>query len=122
MTRLVLRAAPAVLLASACSSMNTGTDPDSRAELACIDTVEALARAAERCGAEYQRTHDMVLRDVANGDCKNVKAIRDEALLRSVCLATLRTDPCTQVLAGQHDPACSAQLQRTASFTPQITP
>lgn len=102
----------AVLMTAACSSWNTGTPADREGERACLDTVEALARAAERCGLEYQRSYDRALADVAAGDCKNVTTIRDEAQLRSVCLPSLTTEDCRKVEANDHDPSCSKQLQR----------
>lgn len=109
-----------MLIAAGCSSVDTGTSNGNDAELACLDTCEALARAGERCGLEYKRLYDMVLRDVANGDCKNVVSIRHEATLRDRCLPALRTEPCADVLAGQHDASCSTQLQRSASFMPPL--
>lgn len=128
MTRSVLpdgvRAAATVvlvsLLAPACSSWNTGSERDGSPERACLDTCEALARAAERCGLEYKRLYDQALKDVANGDCKNVSGIRDEAALRNVCIPALASEACTKVVAGEHDPSCSKQLQRTASITPTL--
>jgi hypothetical protein len=110
------------LLAAACSSWNTGTSNDQSAENACLDICEALARAGERCGLEYKRVYDQMLRDVANGDCKNVSGIRDEAELRDACIPALAKEACTKVVAGEHDASCSKQLQRTASFTPSLTP
>lgn len=112
----------ASLLATACSSWNTGSEKEGGAERACLDTCEALARAAERCGLEYKRLYDQALRDVANGDCKNVSGVRDETLLRKVCIPALETELCTKVVAGDHDPSCSKQLQRTASLTPTLSP
>jgi len=110
----------ASLLVAGCSSWDTGSDGDGSAERACLDTCEALARAGERCGLEYKRLYDQALRDVANGDCKNVSGIRDEASLRNVCFPALAKEACTKVAVGDHDPSCSKQLQRTASFTPTL--
>ncbi len=102
----------AVATTAACSSWETGTPTGREGERACLDTVEALARAAERCGLEYQRAYDRALADVAAGDCKNVATIRDESQLRSVCLPALSTEDCRKVEANDHDPSCSKQLQR----------
>lgn len=110
----------ASLLAASCSSWSTGPGDPRGPERACLDTCEALARAGERCGLEYKRVYDRSLRDVANGDCKNVSGIRDEALLRDACIPALATEACANVVAGQHDASCSKQLQRTASFVPAL--
>ncbi|CAN5731354.1 hypothetical protein BH11MYX4_BH11MYX4_60090 [soil metagenome] len=101
-----------LLTTAACSSWDTGTPSDREGERACLDTVEALARAVERCGGEYRRAYDKALADVANGDCKNVATVRDEASLRDVCLPSLATEDCKKVEANDHDPTCSKQLQR----------
>ena len=98
---------------SACSSWDTGTDKGNGAELACLDTIEAFARANERCGAEYKPTYDRLLMTNANGDCKNVSTIRDEAALRKTCLPFMQTQSCADLHDGLVDPSCAAQLQRT---------
>ena len=82
------------------------------AEQACLDTIEAFARAAERCGAEYKTTYDELLARNANGDCKNVRTIRDEAALRKTCLPFMQTQSCKDLHDGFVDPSCAAQLQR----------
>jgi len=100
------------LAAAACSSWDTGTPSDRAGERACLDTVEALARASARCGLEYERSYDRALAAVAAGDCKNVASVRDESQLRSVCLPALAREDCKKVEANEHDPSCSKQLQR----------
>ena len=97
---------------AACSSWNTGTPSGGDGERACLDTVEALARASERCGFEYQRVYDQQLAAVAAGDCKNVADVRDEDKLRNVCLPSLAAEDCKKVEANEHDESCSKQLQR----------
>jgi hypothetical protein len=114
----VSRAALAFLAAAACSSWDTGTPTERAGERACLDTCEALARAAERCGLEYRRAYEQALADVANGDCKNVTTVRDEASLRRACLPALATEDCGKVEANDHDPSCSKQLQRPLSLVP----
>jgi len=113
MTHLRARAIVASALAlGACSSWDTGSDSGNGAELACLDTIDAFARAAERCGAEYKTTYDELLMRNANGDCKNVRTIRDEAALRKTCLPFMKTQSCKDLHDGLVDPSCAAQLQR----------
>jgi len=107
-----MKRALVLLFAAGCSSWNTGSSADQSGELACLDTCEAIARASERCGLEYKRSYDAILKAVANGDCKNVLTVRDELSLRQTCLPSLSTEVCTKVVAGDHDPSCSRQLQR----------
>ena len=115
-----MRLAALALLAVGCSSWDTGTSSDRSAEQACLDTTEALARAGERCGLEYRRLYDLQLQRIANGDCKNVTSIRDEAALRTTCLPSLATEACAKVVARDFDASCSTQLQRTASLRPAL--
>lgn len=108
-----LRALPVVLLlAAGCSSWDTGAPDTSGPERACLDTVTALAKAAERCGEELPRVYDQQLASIAGGDCKNVTSVRDEASLRAECIPSLTTSSCSNILAGNHDPSCAAQLVR----------
>ncbi len=109
-----------VALATACSSMNTGTKADAN-EQACLETIEAFARAAERCGREYKRSHDAYLARDASGDCKNVVSIRDEAALRQTCLPFVQSQSCPEFLAGTIDPTCSTQLLRSANLRPSLS-
>lgn len=111
MTRVAGLIGCAVALAG-CSSWDTGSDPGSGAELACLDTIDAFARAAERCGAEYKKSYDDLLMRNANGDCKNVRTIRDEAALRKTCLPFMKTQSCGDLHDGVVDPSCAVQLQR----------
>ncbi len=110
--RLVGSALAVALPLVACSSWDTGSDSGSGPEQACLDTIEAFARAAERCGAEYKAAHDDLLMRNANGDCKNVRSIRDEAALRKTCLPFMKTQPCKDLHDGLVDPSCAVQLQR----------
>jgi hypothetical protein len=111
MTRVLVLLGFALALAS-CSSWDTGSNPGNGAELACLDTIEAFARAAERCGAEYRMTYDDLLARNANGDCKNVVAIRDEAALRKTCFPFMKTQSCKDLHDGLIDPSCAVQLRR----------
>jgi hypothetical protein len=120
MTRVDFAGPLLLSLLAGCSSWDTGSNNDRTAEIACLDTCEALARAGERCGLEYKRVYDLELKAIANGDCKNISGIRDEAQLRNVCLTSLSTEVCTKVRARDYDASCSTQLQRTASYTPRL--
>jgi hypothetical protein len=96
----------------ACGSYDTGAPDDAQAERACLDAVDAFARAAERCGADYKTSFDTFLRRDANGDCKNVSTIRDETALRKTCIPFVRSQTCADLANGVTDPSCAAQLQR----------
>jgi hypothetical protein len=103
-------------LAWACSSSDTGSGgplgTGSAAEKSCLDTIEALARAAERCGGNYQTNYEASLKTAAGGSCANIIQIRDETLLRGTCLPSLQTITCADLTAGKLDPACNQQLLR----------
>ncbi len=111
MTRLAGLVGGALVLGG-CSSWDTGSDSGTGAEQACLDTIAAFARAAERCGSEYKSTYDDLLMRNANGDCKNVRTIRDEAALRKTCLPFMKTQSCSDLHDGVVDPSCAVQLQR----------
>jgi hypothetical protein len=112
-----------VIASAGCSSWDTGTTNDRRPELACLDTCEGFARAAERCKLEYKRAYDDILKVVSNGDCKNISGVRDEASLRKVCIPSLTTETCNRIEeaaaafamgnGAELDPTCSTQLQRS---------
>jgi hypothetical protein len=99
-------------LCGACGSYDTGAPDDAQAERACLDTVDAFARAAERCGGDYKTSYDSFLRRDANGDCKNVSSIRDENALRKTCIPFVQSEACDDLTNGVTDPSCAAQLQR----------
>ncbi len=113
----VFAVALAALAAGSCSSWNTGSSDEGGPEKACLATCEALGRAGERCGLEYARAYDNALKEVANGDCKNVSEVRDERQLREVCLPSIVAAPCTKVVSREHDSSCSGQLQRSVAST-----
>jgi hypothetical protein len=101
---------PALVLA--CGSYDTGSGNDSAAEQACLDVIAAFAHAAERCGGDYATEHDRLIKRDANGDCKNVRSIRDESALRSTCIPFVTAQPCKDVANGKLDETCAEQLQR----------
>ncbi|MDB4933890.1 MAG: hypothetical protein JWP87_862 [Labilithrix sp.] len=110
-----MKVAAALVLATACvgcSSWNTGSGDVFEAEKTCLDTIEVFARAAERCGAEYRASYDRLLKRDANGDCKNVRTIRDETELRQTCFAFVQTQSCDDLTSGVTDASCARQLQR----------
>jgi hypothetical protein len=109
------RVVPLVLaptLVLACGSYDTGSGNDSAAEQACLDVIAAFAHAAERCGSDYATEHDRLIKRDANGDCKNVRTIRDEAALRSTCIPFVTSQPCKDFTNGKVDETCAQQLQR----------
>ena len=97
---------------SACGSYNTGSGNDNAPEQACLDVIDAFARTAERCGVDYATEHDLLVKRDANGDCKNVRSIRDESALRSTCIPSVMAQSCADFASGKLDPTCAAQLQR----------
>ena len=107
-------------LAFACGSTKTGAAPVGP-EKACLDTIEALSRAAARCGQDYQTFYDSTVQGAAGGDCKKVISIRDEGALRGVCIPSLTTVPCPELFASRVDSSCGKQLQRPASLEPQVS-
>lgn len=117
----VLAASPgltALAAVAGCSSWDTGSPAGDEGEKACIDTVEAQARAAERCGDDYLASRDLFLRRDANGDCKNIRSVRDEVSLRNTCLPFFASVTCEDRTSGKSDPTCARQLQRTSPTGP----
>lgn len=117
------------VLALACSSTSSGTSgtnstPQSGAAKACVDTADAVAKAAVRCSngnqAAYQPNYDQFVKDAANGDCNNIVSVRDETALRNTCLPSFATVQCADLQAGNIDATCKAQLVRKASFEPKL--
>lgn len=111
------------LLVGACSGTSTGTGgtASSGSEQACSDAADAVAKAAARCGQDYQKNYDAFVASGAGGSCAKVTAIRDEPALRTVCIPSMSTISCTELLAGKVDASCKGQLVRPASWTPPTT-
>ena len=97
---------------SACGSYDTGSGNDNAPEQACLDVIAAFSHTAERCGGDYATEHDLLVKRDANGDCKNVRSIRDEAALRTTCIPFVTSQPCADFTSGKIDPTCAQQLQR----------
>jgi hypothetical protein len=87
---------------------------------ACEDTADAVAKAAQRCGQDYQANYKAFIQAGAGGNCSNVVSIRDETELRQSCLPSLATISCEDLLAAKISASCNAQLQRPASFRPTL--
>jgi hypothetical protein len=85
-----------------------GGDP-SPAEQACLDVADAIGKAAQRCGQDYQANFDAF--ETQLGGCDNAAGVRDEATLRSTCLPSLGTVTCADITAGRIDDSCRAQIQ-----------
>lgn len=78
---------------------------------ACSDTIEAVARAKERCGSSYDAAYDTLLDGAAVGNCANITSIRDETQLCFECVPTLQTLPCTDIASDTLPQSCQQQLQ-----------
>ncbi|HWL88112.1 MAG TPA: hypothetical protein VNO21_20055 [Polyangiaceae bacterium] len=95
------------------SGGNNGTTSDP--EKACLDTANVVATAAQRCGEDYQANYDAFLQAGAGGSCANIIQVRDETALRQTCLPWIQSAACSDLLGGNYDPSCVAQLLRPAS-------
>ena len=80
-----------------------------------------LAKAAMRCGMDYQKNYDAFIQVAAKGNCSNILAVRDEAALRATCLPSFATISCADLAAGKIDATCKAQLQHPASISPVLS-
>lgn len=78
---------------------------------ACVDTAKAIARAGQRCGADYDQTYQDFVDSAAGGDCTNVKQIRDEQELRNQCIVSLELASCQDLGDGKIDDSCKDQLR-----------
>lgn len=97
------------ILAAACSSSSTSATT-SGPEQACSDTADAVGKAAQRCGLDYQANRDAFVQVV--GGCDHIVKVRDETSLRATCLPSLGTISCSELEAGHLDESCRAQLER----------
>lgn len=113
MSRALVLACLCAFTGAACGSYDTGIVNENAPEHACLDVIDAFARAAERCGADYATEHDRLIQRDAKGDCKNVRSIRDESALRGTCIPFVQSQPCRDFTSGKLDPSCAEQLQRS---------
>jgi hypothetical protein len=106
------------LFTLACSTTNSGNV--SGPQQACMDTADAVAKAAQRCGQDYQQNYDAFVRTAANGDCANIVQVRDEGALRGTCIPSLSTVACPDLLSANIDATCKGQLLRKSSWEPTL--
>lgn len=79
---------------------------------ACLDTADAIAKASQRCGADYTAARNGAIRDLANGDCESV-TIRNETELRTQCFPSLASISCADLTNQRFAPSCAEQLIRS---------
>lgn len=84
----------------------------SRAGQACLDTADAYAAAAMRCGGDQAAERKAFIDDLANGDCNSV-SIRNEAELRSGCIPSFTTIGCADLMNQRFAPSCAEQIIRS---------
>ena len=98
---------------AACGGGDDGPDP----EQACRDFADSLADMCVRCFPAdpdaYSTCYDFVIQDLANGDCANVKSVRDATELYDECLPWMRTVACSVVTTPgfKVDSSCQGQLE-----------
>jgi hypothetical protein len=100
---------PAVALV-ACSSTSSGGGGTTGPQQACLDTADAVAKAAQRCGGDYQANYDAFVKCSANSDCKNITSVNNESSLRGTCIPSFSSISCPNLAAGNVDASCKAQL------------
>ena len=121
-TTLASLAALLVSLTAACSSTTSGKGSTSTetATQTCADTADAFAKAAQRCGSDYQASYNAFVGSF--GGCDKVVSIRDEASLRGTCLPSFSTISCADLTNAAIDATCKGQLLTTKSFDAPILP
>jgi hypothetical protein len=108
--------------AVACSSSTTGSGATSGPQQASLDTADAVAKAAARCGQDYNANYNAFIANAAKGNCANVTQIRDEVSLRKTCIPSLSAVACADLLALHIDATCGSQLVHPAAWAPSLTP
>lgn len=97
--------------ASTCAYEYSGTPSD-----ACLDMADTVARAAERCGQDYQSNYDGFIEAAADGDCDNITLVRDAAELYDECIPWFCTAACDALTdADQLPDGCREQLVRAGA-------
>jgi hypothetical protein len=115
--RFVPRSIALALLAVACSSTDDAPTSNPAAEKACADYADVTAKAAQRCGSNYQAEYDAFIKSAANGSCTNIIKVRSEPDLRGRCFPFLQNISCNDLKAIVNDPdkldaSCKDQLVR----------
>lgn len=99
--------------ASSGGTADSGADGGvSAAGQACLDTADAYAAAAMRCGGDPVAERKAFINDLANGDCDSV-SIRNEAELRSGCIPSFTTIGCDDLKNQRFAPSCAEQIIRS---------
>ena len=99
--------------ASSSGGADSGADAGvSAAGQACLDTADAFAGAAMRCGGDPVAERKAFINNLANGDCDSV-SIRDEAELRSGCIPSFATIGCDDLKNQRFAPSCAEQIIRS---------
>ena len=109
-TQMKTRTLAFVTLAALFGCSHSNTASRTTQEQACLDTADAVAKAAQRCGGDYQANFDAFVKNAALGNCANVIQVRDEAALRQTCIPSFTTIQCPALTAGTLDPTCKSQL------------
>jgi hypothetical protein len=117
---LVVSASVTLLIACSSSTGSGSSSGSASAAQACADTADAVAKAFQRCGQDYQASYDGFVKAATGGTCSNVVSIRDEASLRETCIPSLNNASCADLNAGKLDDSCRGQLQHPASFQPTL--
>ena len=90
-----------------------GDDDNGRTpEQACLDLADSLGDLCERCQpGSYTECYNELLK-VADGDCANIKDVRDMDLLYSTCIPWFGSVDCEYFLSGNFelDSSCKGQL------------
>lgn len=76
----------------------------------CVDTANAVATAAQRCGELFADAFQDFVNAAAGGDCKNVKNIRDVNELYTQCIPWIQRATCNDLRAGNLPDSCLGQL------------
>jgi hypothetical protein len=100
---------------STSSSSSGGTTDASTSTLAgkaCLDTADAFATAAKRCGGNYDTEYAAFIRDLAGGNCNDV-SIRNETELRTQCLPSFQVIACDALANQRFAPSCAEQIIRS---------
>jgi hypothetical protein len=117
MRSLLVVAVTAALTAAACSTTSSAGST-SGPQQACLDTADAVGKAALRCGGDYTANYNAFIKCTANGDCANITQVRDEPSLRDTCLPKFQTIQCPDLTSGNLDASCKGQLLHAQFATP----